>query len=289
MLSPDGKSKTFDKDANGYVRGEGAGALLLKPLSKALADGDNIHAIIRGSVVNHGGRVNTMTAPNPNAQADMIKRAFADGDIDPASVTYMEAHGTGTSLGDPIEVNGLKKAFREMFKARGVSEPPVGYCGVGSVKTNLGHLETSAAMAGILKVILAMKAKKLPPSLHLKTLNPYINFEGSPFYHVDRLRTWEPARDASGRPYPRRAGVSSMGFGGVTGHIRASRPARASSCCRPRPTSASARTPRCWTHTSSGSSRGAGPTRAARSSAPRSFGPPRRSRRARRCVSSYAS
>ena len=219
MLSIDGKCKTFDKSANGYVRAEGAGVVLLKPLSKAIADGDNIHAIIRGSAVNHGGRVNTLTAPNPNAQAELIKSAFAEGNIDPSTVSYIEAHGTGTSLGDPIEINGLKKAFKEMFQERGLPVPEKAFCGIGAVKTNTGHLETAAAMAGIFKVLLGMKHNKIPASIHFNEINPYIQLENSPFYLVDKNGSWERRRDASERELPRRAGVSSFGFGGVNGHL----------------------------------------------------------------------
>jgi acyl transferase domain-containing protein/aryl carrier-like protein len=219
MLSLDGRCKTFDKAANGYVRAEGAGVVLLKPLSKAIADRDNIHAIIRGSAINHGGRVNTLTAPNPNAQAELIKSAFAEGDIAPDTVTYIEAHGTGTSLGDPIEINGLKKAFREMFQEGALAQPDQPFCGVGSVKTNTGHLETAAAMAGIFKVILAMKHKKIPATIHFSEINPYIQLENTPLYLVTKNCDWERRLDANKRELPRRAGVSSFGFGGMSGHL----------------------------------------------------------------------
>ncbi|HEU4767887.1 MAG TPA: SDR family NAD(P)-dependent oxidoreductase, partial [Pyrinomonadaceae bacterium] len=217
MLSTDGRCKTFDKRANGYVRAEGAGVLLLKPLSKAIADRDNIHAIIRGSAVNHGGRVNTLTAPNPNAQSELIQKAFAEGDVDPTTVSYIEAHGTGTALGDPIEINGLKKAFREMIEKRGLATPEKPFCGIGAVKTNTGHLETAAAMAGIFKIILGMKHNTIPASIHLNEVNPYIQLENTPLYLVDKNRRWERKVDADNRELPRRAGVSSFGFGGVSG------------------------------------------------------------------------
>ena len=210
MLSTDGRCKTFDKSANGYVRAEGSGVLLLKPLSKAIADRDNIHAIIRGSAVNHGGRVNTLTAPNPNAQAELIQKAFAEGDIDPTTVSYIEAHGTGTALGDPIEINGLKKAFREMLEKRGLAAPAKPFCGIGAVKTNTGHLETAAAMAGIFKVILGMKHNTIPASIHLSEVNPYIQLENTPLYLVNKNRRWERQVDTDNRELPRRAGVSSL-------------------------------------------------------------------------------
>ncbi|XYH97119.1 SDR family NAD(P)-dependent oxidoreductase [Sorangium sp. So ce1128] len=219
MLSPDGRCKTFNKDANGYVRGEGVGALILKPLSRAIRDGDHIHAVIRGSAVNHGGRVNTLTTPNPNAQSELIVRALEEGGIDPATVGYVEVHGTGTALGDPIEINGLKKAFRELRRRAEQPELTEPRCAVGSVKTNLGHLENAAGMAGIFKVILAMKHGRIPGNLHLTKLNPYIQLSGSPFRIVSAPEDWPRVRDEWGRELPRRAGVSSFGFGGVNAHV----------------------------------------------------------------------
>lgn len=219
MLSPDGCCKTFDESANGYVRGEGVGAFLLKPLAKAIQDGDHIHAIIRGSAVNHGGRVNTLTTPNPNAQADLIVQAFTEGKIDPSTVGYIEVHGTGTSLGDPIEINGLKKAF-SLLRSRDERRQAIqNQCWIGSVKTNIGHLEPAAGVAGLFKVILAMKHGRIPPTLHVKKVNPYIHLEGSPFKIITSMQTWSRAQDESGRDLPRRAGVSSFGFGGANAHI----------------------------------------------------------------------
>nr|ALD83702.1 tAT polyketide synthase [Sorangium cellulosum] len=219
MLSLDGRCKTFDARANGYVRSEGGGALLLKPLGKALSDGDNIHAIIRGSAVNHGGRVNTMTAPNPNAQAELILSALGEAGLDPSTISYVEAHGTGTSLGDPIEVNGLKKAFKEGFRRSGKPIPNEPYCGIGSVKSNIGHLEPAAAISGIFKVILAMKHGMIPGNINFEAQNPFIQLDNTPFYLVTRSRPWERLCDDGGREIPRRAGVSSFGFGGVNGHL----------------------------------------------------------------------
>lgn len=218
MLSPDGRCKTFDEGANGYVRGEGVGAILLKPLSKALADGDHVHAVIVGSAVNHGGRAQSITAPNPLQQADVIVRAVRKARVDPATITYVEAHGTGTALGDPVEVNGLKNAFKELFADAGVQDPPAGFCGIGSVKTNVGHLEFAAGMAGLFKVILAMRHETIPATLHLQKLNPYIDVSASPFYLVTDTREWTRPR-LGGREHPRRAGVSSFGFGGVNAHV----------------------------------------------------------------------
>jgi amino acid adenylation domain-containing protein len=210
MLSPDGRCKTFDKRADGYVRGEGSGAVFLKPLARAIKDGDHIYAVIKGTAVNHGGHASSLTAPNPVAQADLLIEAYERAGIDPSTVTYIEAHGTGTSLGDPVEINGLKRAFAELYKRRGQS-PRQGYCGIGSVKTNIGHLEAAAGIAGLLKVLLAMKHKKLPANVHFKELNPYIQLENSPFYILNETRPWEN--------FPRRAGVSSFGFGGANAHL----------------------------------------------------------------------
>lgn len=219
MLSLDGRCKTFDKRANGYVRGEGAGAILLKPLSKALKDGDNIYAVIRSSSVNHGGRANSLTAPNPNAQAELILSAWRKTGIDPKTITYIEAHGTGTNLGDPVEINGLKKAFKELYGDYGYGTPEKVQCGVGSVKSNIGHLETAAGIAGLFKVVLGMKNNKIPANMNFEELNPYIRLEESPFYIVNKTVEWDTPKDEAGQPLPKRAGVSSFGFGGANAHV----------------------------------------------------------------------
>ncbi|WP_437595490.1 SDR family NAD(P)-dependent oxidoreductase [Sorangium sp. So ce590] len=219
MLSPDGKCKTFDQSANGYVRGEGAGALLLKPLRRALADGDHVYAVIKGSAENHGGRANSLTAPNPRAQADLIVAAFRKAGVDPTTVGYIETHGTGTALGDPIEINGLKMAFERLYEAHGRPAPEAPHCAIGSVKTNIGHLEAAAGIPSVFKVLLAMKHRKLPASLHLRDLNPYIELEGSPFRIVTRTEDWRPALTLEGRALPLRAGISSFGVGGSNAHL----------------------------------------------------------------------
>ncbi|KZE65577.1 polyketide synthase, partial [Paenibacillus jamilae] len=219
MLCEDGRCKTFSDQANGYVRGEGAGMLFLKKLKDAEKAGDHIYGVIRGTAINHGGRANSLTAPNPRAQADLLVNAYTKAGIDPRTVSYMEAHGTGTELGDPIEINGLKTAFKELYetiKGPGVKEP---HCGLGSVKTNIGHLELAAGIAGVVKVLLQMKHKKLVKSLHCNAMNPYIKLEDSPFYIVQETREWKQQQDASGNNIPRRAGVSSFGFGGVNAHL----------------------------------------------------------------------
>ncbi|MER5985193.1 SDR family NAD(P)-dependent oxidoreductase [Streptomyces sp. NPDC001787] len=211
MLSPDGRCKTFASDANGYVRGEGVGAVVLKPLADAERDGDAILGVIVGNAENHGGRANSLTAPNGTAQTDLVVRAL--GGIDPRTIGYVEAHGTGTALGDPVEVRALQSAFRQLG-ADGTAT-----CGLGSVKTNIGHLEAAAGIAGLLKVLLAMEHGTLPPTRNCDEINPYIQLDGSPFRLVRAGQPWERSRDRDGVPVPRRAGVSSFGFGGANCHV----------------------------------------------------------------------
>ncbi|WP_434629665.1 SDR family NAD(P)-dependent oxidoreductase [Chromobacterium sp. CV08] len=213
MLSRDGKCKTFDARADGYVKGEGAGAVVLKPLRAALRDGDPIRAVIRGSAVNHGGKCTSLTAPNSAAQRDVIAAALSDGGVDPATIGYVEAHGTGTELGDPVEIDGLKQAFAS------ASALPAGSCAVGSVKTNIGHLEPAAGIAGLLKVVLALQHRFIPRSLHVETVNPYIDLSGSPFVLAAEAGPWQAKLDPAGRAIPRRAGVSAFGFGGANAHL----------------------------------------------------------------------
>ncbi|HEX6969589.1 MAG TPA: SDR family NAD(P)-dependent oxidoreductase [Micromonosporaceae bacterium] len=217
MLSPDGACKTFDANADGYVRGEGAGALFLKPLARAEADGDHIYAVIRGVAVNHGGRSSSLTAPNPQAQARVLVQAYREAGVDPATVTAIEAHGTGTRLGDPVEIEGLKKAFDRLYADWGRPMPDQPHIALGSVKSNIGHLEAAAGIAGVLKVLLAMRYGVLPASINLDTLNPYLRLAGTPFFVNTAARDWTPVDD-DGRLI-RRAGVSSFGFGGVNAHV----------------------------------------------------------------------
>ncbi|KAF9396675.1 hypothetical protein CPC16_010246, partial [Podila verticillata] len=214
MLSQDGRCKTFSAQADGYVRGEGVGMLFLKPLSAAERDGDHIYGLIKGSATNHGGRANSLTAPNPRAQADLIKAALQQAGVEPETVSYIEAHGTGTSLGDPIEAQGLKSAFAELGAGL-----PVAYCGLGSVKSNLGHLELAAGVVGLIKVLLQLQHQTLVKSLHCEELNPLLALSDSPFYVVQQACAWEALRDRQGQVLPRRAGVSSFGFGGVNAHV----------------------------------------------------------------------
>jgi long-subunit acyl-CoA synthetase (AMP-forming)/3-oxoacyl-(acyl-carrier-protein) synthase len=219
MLSPDGRCHSFSSAANGYVRGEGVGVVVLKPLGAARADGDHVYAVIRGSAVNHGGRASSFTAPNPTAQARLLVAAYEDAGIPPQSVSYLEAHGTGTPLGDPIEVNGLKQAFRTLYARAGLEAPAAPHCALGSVKTNIGHLEGAAGIAGLLKILLAMQHGRIPRSLHCAEPNPYLELQGSPFELVGETRDWVRPPDGQGGRYPRRAGVSSFGVGGTNAHV----------------------------------------------------------------------
>jgi polyketide synthase PksM len=211
-LSRDGKCRSFGVGANGFVPGEGVGAVLLKPLAAALADGDNIHGLILATHVNHGGKTNGYTVPDPRAQADLIRGAIEKAGITARDVSYIEAHGTGTELGDPIEMEGLRQAFIE-------SSSDTGYCRVGSAKSNIGHLEAAAGMAGLTKVLLQMKHAQIAPSLHAEEINPGIRFDGSPFVLNKTLTSWEPSTGPDGRALPRIAGISSFGAGGANAHV----------------------------------------------------------------------
>jgi acyl transferase domain-containing protein/aryl carrier-like protein len=217
MLSPDGLCRTFDDRANGYVRGEGAGLALLKPLRQAIRDGDRIYGVVRGTAVNHGGKARTVTYPNPLAQADVIASAHEAAGCSPDSIGYIEAHGTGTPKGDPIEISGLKTAFSRLAERFG-SDPAPSSCGLGSLKANVGHLEPVAGIAGMIKVLLAMRHRTLPGLAHFQQLNHRIDLSGSPFYIVEHTQDWPARADVDGNPLPRRAGVSSFGFGGVNAH-----------------------------------------------------------------------
>jgi myxalamid-type polyketide synthase MxaE and MxaD len=205
-LAPDGRCKAFDARANGYVRSEGAAVVVLKPLSKARADGDPIYAVIRGSAVNQDGRSNGLMAPNPLAQEAVLREAYRQAGVSPGEVQYVEAHGTGTLLGDPIEAKALGAVL-------GVERPPGQLCALGSVKTNLGHLEAAAGIAGLIKVALALRHREIPPSLHFEKPNPHIPFDELPLRVQTTLSPW-PAESS-----PALAGVSSFGFGGTNAHV----------------------------------------------------------------------
>jgi acyl transferase domain-containing protein len=219
MLSPTGQCQSFDSNADGYVRGEGAGIILLKPLAKAIEDKDHIYGVIKGSAVNHGGKSRTLTSPSIYAQAQVVRAAYTKANVAPNTVSYIEAHGTGTPLGDPIEINALKRGFRQLYQEYKLPISAKHYCGVGTVKTNIGHLEGAAGIAGVIKVLLAMKQKKLPKILNFQQLNPRIKLEDSPFYIVSETQEWQQLKTPAGELVPRRAGVSSFGVGGVNAHV----------------------------------------------------------------------
>ncbi|WP_168188772.1 non-ribosomal peptide synthetase/type I polyketide synthase [Thermoflavimicrobium daqui] len=205
-MSPDGRCRAFDSRANGYVRGEGAGVVLLKPLSRALKDGDRIYALIRGHAANNDGFSNGLTAPNPYAQQSVIRAACESAGIAPATVQYVETHGPGTILGDPIEAESLGAIYGI---GRSEDEPLL----IGSVKTNFGHLESAAGIAGLIKAVLCLSHGSIPKTLHYENPNPHIDFEELNIKVVDQRISW-PSGDS-----PRRAGISSFGFGGTNCHV----------------------------------------------------------------------
>jgi amino acid adenylation domain-containing protein len=207
MFSPDGHTRTFDAGASGTVFSDGAMVVLLKRLSDARADGNPVYAVIRGGAVNNdGGAKASFTAPNSDGQAAVIVMAHRNAGVDPRSISYVEAHGTGTPMGDPIEIEGLTKAFR-----RGTAD--VGFCRIGSVKSNVGHLVIAAGGAGLIKTALALAEEKIPATLHFESPNPTIDFANSPFVVNHTLSDWRS--DGA----PRRAGVTSLGVGGTNAHV----------------------------------------------------------------------
>ncbi|WP_437786876.1 type I polyketide synthase [Sorangium sp. So ce1097] len=205
MMSPDGRCKVFDERANGYVRSEGCGVVILKRLSDALASRDPIEAVILGSAVNQDGRTGIITAPNHAAQRAVIQQALRNAGRTPEDVTYIETHGTGTNLGDPIEVESLGHAF----PARPDGKP----CALGAVKANIGHTEAAAGMAGLIKLVLSLKHRVIPPVAHFRKLNPHISLEGTPFIIPTSAQPW--SSDGTARV----GGVSSFAFGGTNTHI----------------------------------------------------------------------
>ncbi|MFG6107740.1 type I polyketide synthase [Leptothoe sp. EHU-05/26/07-4] len=205
MMASDGRCKTFDAGADGYVRGEGCGVVILKRLSDAVRDQDSILSVIRGSAVNQDGGSHGLTAPNRFAQQAVIGQALHNAGVNAADIGYVEAHGTGTPLGDPIEMSALKSVLAE-------GRQPHQLCWVGSVKTNIGHLEAAAGMAGLIKSILVLQKGEIPPLLHLKERNPHLDLEGTPLDIPTSLQFWPEGMD-------RYAGVSSFGFGGTNAHV----------------------------------------------------------------------
>jgi acyl transferase domain-containing protein len=206
LLSRDGRCKAFDAEADGLSMGEGIVLFVLKPLVRALEQGDPVYGVIRGSGVASDGRSNGPTAPNPEAQTEAILRAWKQAQIDPRRIGYIEAHGAGTRLGDPVEVKGLTDAFRRYTQDRG-------FCGLGSVKSNISHLGDAAGAAGLLKLVLALHHRTLPPSLHYKRPNELIRFESTPFRVTSELASW------NGGSEPRLGGVSSFGLSGTNCHV----------------------------------------------------------------------
>ena len=207
MLSPEGKCKTFSQNADGFVPGEGAGVVILKRLADAEKDGDRIHGIILGSGINQDGKTNGITAPSPQSQAALEKEIYEKYHIDPAALTYIEAHGTGTKLGDPIECEALNEVFSEYTSKKH-------YCGIGSVKSNVGHTSAAAGVAGIQKLLLMFHHQKMVPSLHAETTNEHINFDSSPFYITRNYENWVPPEGLK-----RRGAVSAFGFSGTNAHL----------------------------------------------------------------------
>ncbi|MDF5726720.1 MAG: SDR family NAD(P)-dependent oxidoreductase [Rhizonema sp. PD38] len=206
-FSSDGHCRSFDAKANGTIYGDGVGIVVLKRLKEAVADGDCIHAIIRSSTINNDGFTKTsFTAPSADGQAAVISKAHELAGMDLETITYIEAHGTGTTLGDPVEIEGLAKAFRTKTQKNG-------FCAIGSVKTNIGHLVQASGVAGLIKTVLALKHKLIPPSLHFEQPLPNIDFANSPFYVNTKLSEWKT------NGTPRRAGVNSFGVGGTNAHV----------------------------------------------------------------------
>ncbi len=207
MMAPDGRCKTFDAAANGYVRGEGCGVIVLKRHRDALAAGDRILALIRGSAINQDGLTNGLTAPNGPSQQAVIRTALERAGAAPHQVGFVETHGTGTALGDPIEVRSLQAV---LCPTREASNP----CWLGSVKTNIGHLESAAGIAGLIKAVLSLKERTIPPNLHFQRLNPYIRIDGAPLSFPTSPVVWQPPANTR-----RFAGVSAFGFGGTNCHV----------------------------------------------------------------------
>lgn len=204
--STSGRTKTFDNSADGTGGGEGVVTMVLKPLNQAVINNDNIYAVIKGSSINQDGASVGITAPNAAAQETVIRAAWKDAEIDPETISYIEAHGTATNLGDPVEITGIERAFRHYTDK-------MQFCAIGSVKSNVGHLDSAAGMTGLLKAVLMMKYKKIPPTIHYKAPNKKIDFILSPVYVNDKLRDWERTET------PRRCGISSFGISGTNCHL----------------------------------------------------------------------
>ncbi|NQX71886.1 SDR family NAD(P)-dependent oxidoreductase, partial [Paenibacillus alba] len=216
FLSSDGLCKSFGEGGDGYVPGEGVGAVLLTSLKEAEKEGYHIYGVIRGSAINHGGKSSGITVPDPVAQSGVISSAIEKANVDPTSINYIEAHGTGTSLGDPIEIHGLSRAFSKWTNDKQ-------FCAIGSCKSSIGHLEAAAGIAGLTKVLLQLKHGEIFPSLHAKNLNPLISFHDTPFYLERNYKKWDRVliEEKNGKQIaiPRRAGISSFGANGSNAHL----------------------------------------------------------------------
>ncbi|MFF0826322.1 SDR family NAD(P)-dependent oxidoreductase [Brevibacillus sp. NPDC003359] len=215
MLAGGDQCRAFGDQADGFVDGEGVGAIILKPLHQAEADGDHIYGVLKGSMINAGGRVKGYTVPNPRMQSQVVIEAIRRAGIDPRTISYVEAHGTGTTLGDPIEIEGLRRAFEQ-------ETPDKQFCAIGSVKTNIGHCESAAGIAGLSKILLQMQHRQLVPSLHADVPNPNIQFSQTPFYVQQELAEWKRpviTHEGNTREAPRIAGISSFGAGGANAHV----------------------------------------------------------------------
>jgi polyketide synthase PksN len=208
VQSPTGRCRAFDAGADGMFFGHGGGVVVLKRLADAVEDGDTVRAVIRGSAVNNDGKLKVgYSAPSVEGQAEVLTEAWSAAGIDPGTLSYIEAHGTGTRMGDPIEVQALTRAFRPHTSRRG-------FCALGSVKTNIGHLDVASGIAGLIKTVLALEHRQIPPTLHVVRPNPEIDFAASPVRLASELAGWPAEGDG-----PRRAGVSSFGFGGTNAHV----------------------------------------------------------------------
>lgn len=214
MLSGSGECRVFDKDADGTVRSEGVGAIILKRLSDAKRDGDHIYGLIKATSQNHKGKSASLMAPKANAEADLIKDVFHKAKVLPSTVNYIEAHSTGSKLTDPVEIAGLKKAFKELNEENGTTSE-AHTCAISSLKANVGHLEAASGIGALIKVLLSLQHKQILGVVNYKELNPYIDLNDSPFYINDKNCTWERVAE----DIPRRAGISAFGFGGVNAHV----------------------------------------------------------------------
>ncbi|WP_267116435.1 non-ribosomal peptide synthetase [Xanthomonas sacchari] len=233
MLSTDGRCRSFGANAGGFVPGEGVGVVLLKPLSLARRDGDTIHGVILASGINHGGRTHGYTVPNPRAQRDLVRTTLARAGIDAGDISYVEAHGTGTQMGDPIEIEGLSQAFATDALAPG-------RCALGSVKSNIGHLEAAAGIAGLTKVLLQFMHEELVPTLHSERINPNIDLTRTPFVLQHEVKPWQRPRRHDGSTVLRTATVSSFGAGGANAFLIVQEPAE---CAAPASSRVSLRIP----------------------------------------------